>query len=112
MALTGLFFSLDSYAPIFEELSKAEGSNGRDGSEQRLQFEGNLWRWALEAWLTDDKEALQSNSKKQRNAKRGKQSKVQLLLLRYVPRDLEDPKGRRSRSVTQLWMMIWRSGCG
>lgn len=45
---------VNSYSPIFED-HKTQG-DGRNGSEQRLQCEGHLWRTALVEWLEDKDE--------------------------------------------------------
>ena len=48
-----LAFLFDSLSPIFEEHADKKI---RNGSELRLQLEGNYWRHALKLWLADTKE--------------------------------------------------------
>ena len=48
-----LAFLFDSLSPIFEEHADKKI---RNGSELRLQLEGNYWRHALDLWLADTKE--------------------------------------------------------
>jgi hypothetical protein len=68
-----LLFFLDSYSPIFEDLSKETKADGRDGAEQRLQCEGSRWGDALDTWLRAEKTALkkqreEANRRKEKEA--------------------------------------------